>query len=275
MTHPAIAPGNIAVVTGAALGIGRALAQRFSAEGMRVALLDVDVEHMNAARDEIAGETLAILCDVGEIESLEHARDRIAEAWGQGSSGAPTVLVNNAVTRIGRGFDASLEDWHRAIEINLFGVINGVRAFLPSMQSTGQPGLIINTGSKQGITNPPGHPVYNMAKAAVKSYTEGLEHNLRQDPNRNVSAHLLVPGWTTTGLNEHKSGAWLPGQVVDYMMDALADDRFYIVCPDGETDEAEDRTRILWGAEDITENRPPLSRWDSEWEAVFARQKRR
>ena len=270
MTHSAIASGNIAVVTGAALGIGRALAKRFVNEGMRVAMLDVDVEHLNEARSEIGGETIAILCDVAEIESLEHARDRIAAAWG----GAPSVLVNNAVTRIGRGFDAPLEEWHRAVEINLFGVINGVRAFLPAMQAAGRPGLIVNTGSKQGITNPPGHPVYNLAKAAVKSYTEGLEHHLRQDPDRQISAHLLVPGWTTTGLNEPKPGAWMPDQVVDYMMEALDEDRFYIICPDGETTEADDRARILWAAQDITEGRPALSRWHSDWTQAFARRSR-
>ena len=271
MTHPAIAPGNIAVVTGAALGIGRALGKRFVAEGMRVALLDVDVAHLTEAATEIGGETLSVLCDVAEPEALEHARDRISQTWGA----APCVLVNNAVTRIGRGFDAPIEEWHRAVEINLFGVINGVRAFLPGMQAAGRPGLIINTGSKQGITNPPGHPVYNLAKAAVKSYTEGLEHDLRQDPERRVSAHLLVPGWTTTGLNQPKPGAWMPDQVVDFMMQALAENRFYIVCRDGETTEADDRARILWAAEDITEHRPALSRWHVDWTKEFAKRARR
>ena len=267
MTHPAIAPGNVAVVTGAGLGIGRALAKRFVAEGMRVALLDIETEHMVDTRAAIGGETDAILCDVGEIEALEVARDRVMEAWGQ----APSVLVNNAVTRIGRGIWAPLKDWHRAIDINLFGVVNGVRAFAPAMLEAGRPGCIINLGSKQGITNPPGHPVYNMAKAAVRTYTEALEHELRQDPERQVTAHLLVPGWTTTGLNEPKPGAWMPDQVVDYMMAALGDGAFYIICPDNEVSEAQDRARILWGAEDITEGRPPLSRWHEDWAPVFAK----
>ena len=267
MGHPAIAAGNVAVVTGAALGIGRALAKRFVTEGMKVALLDVDVEGLHEARAEIGGETEAILCDVAEIEALEHTQARIAETWGK----APTVLVNNAVTRIGRGIEAPLEDWRRAIDINLFGVINGVRAFLPSMRASGAPGMIVNVGSKQGITNPPGHPAYNMAKAAVRSYTESLEHELRQAEDQKISAHLLVPGWTTTGHNEHKPGAWRPDQVVDYLLAAVESSSFYVVCPDDEVSEAQDKARILWGAEDITQNRPPLSRWHPDWKDGYVR----
>ena len=271
MGHPAIAAGGTAIVTGAGLGIGRAIAKRFVAEGMRVALLDVDVESLHDTRAEIGGETDAVLCDVAEVEALQHACARIMDSWGQ----APSVLVNNAVTRIGRGIDAPLEEWRRAIDINLFGVINGVRAILPAMQAKGGPGLIINVGSKQGITNPPGHPVYNIAKAAVRTYTECLEHELRQDPERKISAHLLVPGWTTTGRNDHKPGAWLPDQVVDHMMAALGRGSFYIICPDGEVSEAQDKARVLWGAEDITENRPPLSRWHEDWKDAFARKEPR
>ena len=271
MALEAIQPGNVAVITGAALGIGRAMAHRFVSEGMRVALLDVDAENLHTARDEIGGDTDGILCDVAEIESLEHARDRITDTWGQ----APSVLVNNAVTRIGRGMHAPLEEWRRSLDINVMGVVNGVRAFLPTMLATEKPGLIINVGSKQGITNPPGHPVYNMAKAAVKSFTESLGHDLRQDPNCRIHAHLLVPGWTTTGLNPHKQGAWLPAQVVDHMMDAIGQDRFYIICPDDETTEKMDAARIRWAAEDITQHRPALSRWHPDWADTFKRSEKR
>lgn len=271
MSHPAIAAGEVAVVTGAALGIGRALARRFVAQGMGVALLDIDVERLHDARAEIGGETEAILCDVAEIESLEVARDRIMAGWGK----IPSVLVNNAVTRIGRGMWAPLSEWRRAMDVNLFGVVNGVRAFAPVMMEAGTPGLIINVGSKQGITNPPGHPVYNIAKAAVKTYTEALAHELRETEGHRVSSHLLVPGWTTTGTNDPRPGAWMPDQVVDYLMRKLGEGAFYIVCPDNETSEAQDRSRILWGAEDITEGRPALSRWHPEWQSKFSRKEAR
>ena len=270
MDHPAISRGNVAVVTGAALGIGRALCERFVAAGMRVAMLDVDVAHLNATRAEIGGETEAFLCDVAELESLENVRDRLAD-WGP----APSVLVNNAVTRIGRGMWAPLTDWHRAIEINMFGVVNGVRAFVPAMIEAGRPGVIINVGSKQGITNPPGHPIYNMAKAAVRTYTEALEHELRQTEGRHVSAHLLVPGWTATGTGAPKPGAWMPAQVVERLMEGLAAGKFYIICPDGEVSEAMDKARIQWGAEDLVEDRPALSRWHPDWAPVYAKREPR
>ena len=272
MAHPAIVPGEVAVVTGAGLGIGRAMAHRLAAEGMRVALLDIDAEHLHELRREIDGETDAMLCDVAEIESLEVVRDRIRETWNK----TPTVVVNNAVSRVGRGFWAPLEEWRRALDINLMGVVNGVRAFLPAMLERGRPGMIVNLGSKQGITNPPGHPVYNMAKAAVRTFTEQLAHELRQTEGCRITAHLLVPGWTATGLEPTTApGAWKPDQVVDAMMDATAKGSFYIVCPDNEVTEVQDRTRILWGAEDITEDRPALSRWHPDWQESFARRERR
>jgi hypothetical protein len=84
-----------------------------------------------------------------------------------------------------------------------------------------------------------------------------------------VTAHLLVPGWTTTGKNEHRHGAWLPEQVVDFMLNAIDGGSFYIICPDDEVSEEEDKRRILWGAGDITEDRPALSRWHPDWKAAF------
>ncbi len=126
-------------------------------------------------------------------------------------------------------------------------------------------------GSKQGITNPPGHPIYNITKSALKSYTEALEHDLRSNPDnqdsKRVSAHLLIPGWTTTGDAAHRPGAWLPGQVVDFMIEGLVNGDFYILCPDDEVTTEMDHKRIIWAAQDITQNRPPLSRWHPEFEA--------
>ncbi len=129
--------------------------------------------------------------------------------------------------------------------------------------------IVINTGSKQGITNPPGHPIYNIVKAAVKTYTEALQHELRNSEGCRVTAHLLVPGWTTTGKSEHKQGAWLPDQVIDYLLEALERNEFYIICPDDEVTAEMDRKRILWGAGDITENRQPLSRWHPDYAEKF------
>jgi NAD(P)-dependent dehydrogenase (short-subunit alcohol dehydrogenase family) len=266
MTHPIISAGHVALVTGAAMGIGKAAARHFAEAGMQVAMADLPGDALDAAAAEVGaqGDVLKLPTDVAEPAQLATMRERTLQRFGKVS-----LLMNNAVTRIGRGHDAPLGDWRKAFEVNFWAVVQGVRLFLPDMRASAAPGLIVNVGSKQGITNPPGHPIYNIAKSAVKTYTEGLQHELRSDPATagRVSAHLLVPGWTTTGTAEHKPGAWLPHQVVELMAAALGRGDFYIVCPDDEVSPEMDRKRILWGAQDITENRPPLSRWHAEWAA--------
>ena len=113
------------------------------------------------------------------------------------------------------------------------------------MLAQGTPGLIVNTGSKQGITTPPGNLAYNVSKAALKTYTEGLAHELRNTPGAKLTAHLLIPGFTYTGLTdgatEKPAGAWTGEQVVDFMLESLARGDFYILCPDNETERADRR----------------------------------
>merc|ERR1719395_165530 len=108
--------------------------------------------------------------------------------------------MNNAGVGAGGGACAPREKWQRTLGVNMWGPIHGCQAFVPAMKESGQPGLIINTGSKQGITCPPGNLAYNVSKAALKSYTEGLEHELRSDASCKISAGLLVPGWTNTSI---------------------------------------------------------------------------
>ena len=268
--HRILAEGRVALVTGAASGIGRACCRVFAGQGMSVCLADLPGPGLEAAAAEVAGlarpgsEVAAIAADVGVPEQVEALHGAATERFGR-----IHLLMNNAVTREGRGFEAGLDAWRHAIEVNFWGVVTAVRAFLPGMQAAGEGGSIVNVGSKQGITNPPGHPIYNIAKSALKTYTEALEHELRSDPAnagaRRVSAHLLIPGWTTTAGREHKQGAWLPGQVAEFLCAGLGRGDFYILCPDDEVTTAMDHKRILWGARDITENRPPLSRWHPDW----------
>ena len=264
MSDSIIAAGRVALVSGAALGIGKAAALHFAKAGMRVAMADLPGDALDAAAAEVgaAGEVLKLPTDVADRAQLATMHERTRAAFGK-----VDLLMNNAVTRLGRGHDAPLDDWHRAFEVNFWAMVHAVRLFLPDMRDGPDPAAIVNVGSKQGITNPPGHPIYNIAKAAVKTYTEGLQHELRSDPATagRVSAHLLIPGWTTTGTAAHKPGAWLPHQVVDVMAAALDRGDFYILCPDDEVSPEMDRKRILWAAQDITENRPPLSRWHPDW----------
>jgi short-subunit dehydrogenase len=135
--------------------------------------------------------------------------------------------------------------------------------------------LVINTGSKQGITTPPGDPAYNVSKAGVKAFTEALEHHLRNLPGRNLSAHLVIPGFVFTelaaqGRTEKPAGAWTSEETVAFMMEKLEAGDFYILCPDNDVPRALDERRILWAAGDIVENRPPLSRWHPAYAEAFA-----
>lgn len=269
MGHPALVPGRAAIVTGAASGIGLAACKQFATLGMKVCM--ADVTPLDGAKDAVArlaanghDDVMATQADVSKMPDMQALRDSVQREFG-----SVGVLMNNAVTRLDNTTCSALGNWQRTFDINLMGVVNGVQAFAPAMTEQPHPSLIVNTGSKQGITNPPKNPAYNAAKAAVKSYTESLQHELRNTDRCQVTAHLLVPGWTTTGTAEHKLGAWLPGQVVDYMIAALERDDFYIICPDDEVTTEMDRARILWAAGDIVENRPPLSRWHADYADGF------
>jgi NAD(P)-dependent dehydrogenase (short-subunit alcohol dehydrogenase family) len=262
-------PGQTVVITGAAFGIGRAVAHRFAKQGLRVVMVDQATAALQDSAATVAAvvgaeNVLASATDVADASAMAALAVEVERRFG-----APTLLMNNAATRVGGGVTAPTENWRTAFEINFWGVLNGVNAFLPMMLAAQHASHIVNVGSKQGITNPPGNAAYNATKAAIRFYTESLQHDLRGRPGCRVTAHLLVPGWTTTGTNTHKPGAWLPEQVVERMLERLAVGSFYIVCPDNEVSEAMDRQRILWAATDITNDRPPLSRWHGGYDDEF------
>jgi short-subunit dehydrogenase len=164
------------------------------------------------------------------------------------------------------------------MEVNLFGVVNGISTFLESIQASATASnlaAIVITGSKQGITNPPGNPAYNASKAAVKVLAEHLSYDLRAFP---ISVHLLVPGWTYTGLSGAKpgsvegkpNGAWGPEQVIDYLQEKMGQGSFYVICPDNDVTEEMDRKRMLYSVGDVVNGRPPLSRWREDWKEKAA-----
>jgi hypothetical protein len=165
-------------------------------------------------------------------------------------------------------------NWNKVIAVNLWGVIQGTQVFAPGMIAQGGRGFIINTGSKQGITTPPGDLAYNVSKAGVKAFTEALQHELRNTEGCRVSAHLLIPGFVFTPLSARGRGdkpaaAWTPEQTVAFMIERLEAGDFYILCPDNEVTREIDEKRILWAAGDLIENRPALSRWHPDYAQQF------
>jgi len=268
-SHPALQPGNVAVITGAAGGIGLAVAQKLAGLGLRLCLADYDAKALAEAAKSIDG-ALAVPTDVSDRASVEALAEQATAQLGPVS-----VLMNNA-GRGGGGDPLSNPDgWSRVLGTNLLGVLHGVQTFVPAMADSGAPGLVINTGSKQGITTPPGDTAYNVSKAGVKVLTEGLAHSLRTKEGCRVSAHLLIPGFTYTRMISSRipdkpASAWSGEQVADRLLEGLARDEFYILCQDNETTREQDEKRILWAAQDLIEDRPALSRWHPDWNDRFA-----
>jgi len=272
MSHPALIPGSVAVVTGGAAGIGLAAALRFARLGLRICIADLGADRLATAAEVLSAtgaEVMTRETDVSRPEDLRSLELAVRERFG-----GTDVLMNNAGIQPGSRL-ADPANWEKVLAVNLWGVINGTQIFLPGMIARGRPGLIVNTGSKQGITTPPGDPAYNVSKAGVKAFTEALAHELRSAAPERISAHLLIPGFVFTDLTrqgraEKPAGAWTPDQTADFLLDRLAAGDFYILCPDNDVPRALDEKRILWAAGDIVENRPALSRWHPDYAEAFA-----
>jgi NAD(P)-dependent dehydrogenase (short-subunit alcohol dehydrogenase family) len=291
--------GYTAVVTGASSGIGKSACLAFATAGMNVWMIDVDSKELAMAQkaakqcatfdDQLV---LAEIVDVSDCTAMENLARQVFE-----STGKCHILMNNAGIGLGGDSMTDITTFERVMKVNTYGPIHGCLAFVPLMKASDEPGIIINTGSKQGITMPPGNLSYNISKAALKVYTEGLEHELmaaRTSSDGKLRAVLLVPGWVNTSIalkskrakaaaigetydddqaffHEGKphSDAWMPSQVVEFMRQEIDKGRFYVFCPDNDVDRETDNLRMTWTMQDITQDRPPLSRWHPDYKEKF------
>jgi NAD(P)-dependent dehydrogenase (short-subunit alcohol dehydrogenase family) len=272
--HPAMSPNSVAVITGGASGIGLAAAIRFARLGMKVCIADLGGDRLAEAEASIAAaapaaDVMAVAVDVSRVDEVSALESAVQKRFG-----GTDILMNNAGIQPGSEMFGPAENWQRILAVNLWGVIHGSQIFAPGMIARGRPGLIINTGSKQGITTPPGDPAYNVTKAGVKAFTEALQHELRNTSGSRISAHLFIPGHvftalTARGRTEKPDGAWTAEQTVDFMVARIDAGDFYILCPDNDVPRSLDERRILWAAGDIVENRPALSRWHPDYARAF------
>ncbi|KAJ4346224.1 hypothetical protein N0V95_005590 [Ascochyta clinopodiicola] len=251
-----------ALITGGASGIGYAVAKLCLKASMKVTLVDYNQETLDLAKKNLKGDVECVKSDVGDLSAWKSLKEKVGDV---------DFLMLNA-GRMVKGSWGESEYFDQVLNTNLFGVINGLNTYVPSFRSrsSSTPSAIVITGSKQGITNPPGNAAYNASKAAVKALAEHLSFDLK-DTQTNV--HLLVPGWTFTGLSgnhpgqeaKKPDGAWSPAQVAGFMAQKMEKNKFYIICPDNDVSEETDKKRMLWSVGDVVNERPPLTRWRPEF----------
>ena len=190
--------GKVAVITGAGSGLGRALAHRFGAARMRLVLTDIDGGRLNQVGGELDDLGVAVVTQVTDVSKSSQVEGLADFAYEQ--FGAVNVLCNNAgVAVVGPAWECTDADWAWAIGVNLWGVVHGLRAFLPRMLASGEPGHVVNTASAAGILAPPLSSPYVATKHAVVGLTESLYHDLalRQ---ANIGCSVLAPGFVRTGI---------------------------------------------------------------------------
>lgn len=284
-------PGALALITGSASGVGFAFAQHCRRQGMHLVLIDNNAASLQKASSILQAQTSAAAgadkpqtltydIDVSDLSAWKRVHSDLSRHF----STIDLLMLNAGLSRK----PSTTQPWedaeyfHATFAVNFFGVVHGLATFLPLVQKSSGPSAVVLTGSKQGITNPPGNPAYNATKSAVKTVAEQLAYDLRTKSSPShapqVSVHLLVPGWTFTGLSGNQGpvpdeealtkkprGAWLPSQVVEYAVEKIHDGKFYIICPDTDVDEALDQARMTWAVGDVVEGRSPLSRWDDKY----------
>jgi NAD(P)-dependent dehydrogenase (short-subunit alcohol dehydrogenase family) len=269
--------GKTAVITGGASGIGRAMADAFAAEGMRLVLADVEAGALEQAVAELragGASALGVPTDVSRAEQVEALAERAV-----GEFGRVDVLCNNAgVALSGRMWENSLRDWEWLLGVNLWGVIHGIRTFVPLMLKQGGEGHIVNTGSVAGLLSNPFMGIYNASKHAVVTLSETLhkELGLLETP---IKVSVLCPGFVSTRILDSErnrpqalrnatpserhptfeemaqsaiAAGLPPATAAARVLDAIKQERFYVLT------HPEFAPRVRARLEDIVEGRNPV-----------------
>ena len=247
---------RVAVVTGGASGLGRAMALRFAHEGMKIVLADIEKDALGKTEKEFreAGyPVLAVRTDVSSGRDVDALADKAFKAFG-----GVHVLCNNAgVAPGGTVWEQSEKDWEWTLGVNVWGVIHGIRAFVPRMLEQNIEGHVVNTASVAGLLSPPGMAMYCVSKHAVVTLTECLHHDLIAFGAK-IRASVLCPAFVPTGISDSernrpatlreekvksqtdlereerlrhavKSGRVSAEQVADLVFESIRDDKFYIL----------------------------------------------
>ena len=271
---------KVAVITGGASGLGRAMAERFAREGMSIVLADVEPDALAKAEAEMkaaGAKVIGVRTDVSKAADVEALAQQTLAAFG-----AVHLLANNAgVAEGGSVWDNTVADWEWVLGVNVWGVIHGVRVFTPIMLKQGSEGHIINTASVAGLISPPGMGIYCVSKHAVVTLSECLHHDLAQKTDK-LKCSVLCPAYVPTGIADSgrnrpaalketrqksaadlaldaslkkavQSGKLSAADVAQKVYEAVRDERFYILT------HPKIKPSIQWRMEDILQDRNPTN----------------
>lgn len=240
--------GSVALVTGAGSGIGAACARRLARAGAQVVVTDREpdgVKDVAAQIERDGGAAVALEADVTDPDAMERAADAAVERFG-----TLNVCHNNAgIVAGGNSWELPLSEWHRVLDVDLWGVIHGIRAFVPRILAAGEPGWVVNTASMAAVTAIAGIGPYTASKHAVLGISDGLRAELAAI-GAPVGVSVVMPGMIKTGMNPF--GSVTAEQVAANVVDAVQRGRSYVFTDDHSIPEVESRlTAIMASRGDV------------------------